>query len=1561
MTLYRSCPRLSTVEGIEPPANIEDELEQRIRGVRLVLEVGLDPDTVARVRDVAAAVARRSHEPESLLAAQLPAVLVTFLVADGVDFYDGSFWPRLSVRGLDGTKLGQGFERAIRALDLEPFDDLVDDNALRYVAPILAHGGIPKYSTRDYLRLVSRELRRHTDASAEELVALWRSRRTAFVDIDTPVRRFLVYGGGAALDLLDRTIELLKLGADDVQLGSAERLGLPRHVIEAYLALGPDRAGLAASTGTRLPRPAVRLDPWGGLGPVVELPSVATRFRGAAWRVAGDGRSRVFDASLLDSQVVPVDAAGAWEVTFEEASGLHRDYAFECLDESPIVCFDPASGDYVADTRPIALDEIWALVPNGTEISGLRADGATAPLTQVVELPKPAGSWTGFRALHLSLRGFRAVTVRLDTPGAEQAATGLIRVIRPTDRPALTGTPLSNVIGVYGDPVFAAVPALRVPIIAGFGDERWTVRVKGSEAEFDATLADLERVGDVITLPEHEALSFGAVDVSVRGPLGSDLRARFVVVPGLSVGIPDRILLPTDTAPAFVTASASPGIELGGGDRFDSTRFTIPSSGAEVPLVARLGNREVALRVSVPRLQWGAKKGESVPALSSQRIAIDRDDVETGATESLVVATHRGRVAMALELWADRGLIQQTEFVPSSERDGRWVFELGQFRDTVRAELTARLQLKLAIDRDLVVVADVVAGVMASDFSVALDDEDPGSTIIAFSQARSLLGRVARLWSLQRPWDPPISLAIPDDAANSFVVPGTIASPGRYRVEIAVDDPWTTPQRPPTGATSTGDVLVGSPAADLARRVELEDFGSVGLLEFAVINGIWPRELRGQLAAEVAGLALDGAAAMLADLEVDETPRRALRVLAGVAFVDLPTALDAIASRFSEERLDQQTILSIVLLSVASTRNVVPLLVSERVMRTIWQACPPLASLVDVPSARAGDVEASDRCGQFLGWRPGQEAEIRPGMRLTELELKPPQLRLVRERLGLVPRELLSWDSWALASFDWLLAAREQDGIQRWWRRNGWLATASFDDDLELVSDVRARSPQRHPDAWAAFPQATLAAAIHIIRSDSDRPAAAEALRSATSFATRLVVHDLCLARVVVSAAQEAEMIDGATGWHEVGDDPALSTLNADDSTLGSVVTGRVAKLVDGGAYVTVGPGPDAFLNERAFLRGADGSTIAPRVGDLIEALVVAVDSSSAQVRLSQRAIAAREFAAAIEVGAIVEGVVESQSPGGAFVDVAGISAFLPDEELSWRRSERLKPKVGSNIRATVSSVEAALARVKLSVRRLTDDPNLAFINSLEVGQNLTGTVAEISDLGLFVTIGPIEGLVYASYLPRLPDGSRDRNFAVGQQVSVEVFDLKPEQGQIGLSMRSAERAGWERATQGLSVGSVVRATIIRVGSAGLYVNVLGAFGLVHRSEVAWTRLEDLESRYHTGQTLDAVVIGLDAEAMRLALSMRLLTPDPWLGLETTLPPGTQVTGVVSKLTNFGAFVRLDVGVDALIHITEISEDPLGDLPPLEYLERHLAPGQTVKAQVLDVDAGEHRLSLTLR
>jgi len=1494
------------------------------------------------------------------LATKLPAVLVTFLVADGVDFYDGSFWPRLSARGLDGTKLGQGFERAIRELELEQFDDLVDDNALRYVAPILAHGGIPKYSTQDYLRLVSRELRRHADASAEELVSLWRSRRTAFINIDTPVRRFLVYGGAAALDLLDRTIELLKLTANEVRLGGAERLGLPGQIVETYLTLGLDPATVTATTSARPPRPAVRFDPWGGLGPVVELPSVATRFRGAVWRVAGDGRSRTFDASLLDSQVVPVDAAGSWEITFEGPNDLQRDYAFECLAESPIICFDPANGDYVADTRPLALDEMWALVPDGTELKWLQSDGSEAPLSALSELPKPAGSWTGFQALHLSLRGVRALRARLSTPGAKQAAEGLVRVIRPADRPSVTGAPLEKVVSVSGDPVFASLPMLRVPIIAGFGDERWALSVKGPGAAFDGTLAALERVGDVVALPQHEALSFGSAEVSLRGPLGLDLRTRFVIVPELSVATPDRILLPADTAPAYVTASAGAGIELIGSDHVASTRFRIPDSGAELPLVARLGNQEVALRVTTPRLQWGAKKGDSVPTLASQRIAIDRDDIESGATESLVVTTHRGGVSMSLELWSDKGSIQQTSFATASARDGRWVFDLGQFRDTVRSERMARLQIKLAIETELVAVADVVAGVMASDFAVAVGDGDQPGTTVTFSQTRSLIGRVARLWSLQRPWDPPISLAIPDDKGGSVVVPTESASPGLYRVEIAVDDPWTTPTRPVAGARSTADLCIGSPSDELARRTGLGASGCLGLLEFAVVNGIWPAELQGPRASQVSGQALDGASAMLADLSSGQAPPRPLQVLAGIAFADISTTLDAIASRFSEERMDQTAILSILLLAMTTTRVRAPALVSERIIRTIWQACPPLACLVDVPLALSGNADAADRCGQFLGWRPGQEVDIRPGLLLTELELKPSQLRLVRERLGLVPREILSWDSWALASFDWLLAAKERDSIQEWWRRNGWLAVVTIDDDQVLAAHARYRAPQRQVDAWAALPRATMTAAFHIIRGDSDRASAANALREALGSASKLVVHDLCMARVVVSAAQELDMVELWGGDHGAGGNHP-GTPTSEEMALGTVVTGRIVKLVEGGAYVAIGPGPDAFLNEQSFLRSADRSVAEHHVGELVEALVVATDFVTGQVRLSERALAAREAAVSIEVGTIVEGIVESHLLGGAFVDIGGLSAYLPDRELAWHQSTRSRPPIGTVAQACVAAVDPTVGQVTLSVRRLPGDPGFAFFKSLEVGQRLTGTVAEVSELGVFVSIGPLDGLAYASQLPRLPDGTADLGFAVGQRVEVEVFDIKPEKGQVGLSMGDVKRAEWAKATEGLEIGSVVRATIIRVASVGLFVNVLGTFGLIHRSEVAWTRIDDLESAYRTGQTVDAVVMDLDNDRLRLSLSMRLLSPDPWPALERALPPGTSVAGVVTRLTNFGAFVKLDVGVDALIHITEVGEESPGESTPLEYLERYLEVGQRITARILAVNPDEHRLGLTLR
>ena len=1121
--------------------NVEQELRARLRGVGLVLEIGLDGATVQRARDVIEAVAPNVEDLEDTLAEVLPATIATYLVALGIDSYDGAFWPHQPIPGLDQNKLGRAFERALQSLGLETFEHLDQgDRGLRYITPILAHGGIPKYSTRDYLRLVVDELRRHPGATADELVALWRTRRTAFTNIDTPVRRFITYGGGVAVDFLDRTIELIRTPPSEARPELAALLGLPEHIVTEYASFssknGP-RAGV--SEVARLPRPAIRFDPWSGTGPVAELPAVGSSHRNGSWSVAGDGHTRMLEASAIESRMVALEPAASWEIGFDDGTGAGRSYAFECLGESPVVCFEPGSGAYVPDTRPIALDELWVVHPENAHFTAINGSGEQVQVPVCAELPRPAGSWTGFVARHLDLSGIRAIRCLLETPGALPVESW-IRVMRPSDRPAIVGNQVADVSGELGEVVFSDLPVLRVPVVPGFGDERWYVTVKGPWLDFQGTIADIGRAGESVALPRAAGSMAGVVEVSLRGPLGSDLRARFGVVSGLRVVTPTKVLLPADREPKFVEVHASNDILIDGGDA-DGARIAVPANGTELSLVASAPGSSAGIRVRLPRVQWAEKRRGGLPVLQAQRLRIDRDDLDSGMSESIVVSTNRGGTPLSLELWGEDGPRKVTPEVLASPGDGRWVFDLAEFRDTVRLELLPRLWLQLRLGGDSVTLADIVANVGATEFTsraAELDEIDEfdefggaiSATVIDYHQARELRSRVALLWSLDRPWAAAVSVPIPDGAPSSFVVSAADAPPGNYRVQIAVDDGWSTASRPRRDAPNSADLALGTWPERIEHQRDLRAKGALGLLEIAATSGSRPEELVDQLSAEIAELAFEGAVSNTAD-DPNAEVSKSTRVLAAIAFSDPPALARAVSRLFAEERVDRSTLLLVLLVALQDALVLDCEGVSDQVLRATWQGCPPMAGLFDVKGAECGNPEAADRCEQFLEWRPGQPVDTRSGNTLTELELSRAQLRSLQLGLGLIPRGILTWDNWALASFEWL-SLRGEGRLRDWWRKYEWLAGSEHASSA-IQEAVDRRVPARHPDSSSAFPRAILSAAAHVVTGDEDRAPAAEGLLAAVRIgAGRLVVHDLCLAEVILG--------------HGVGDVTATSTWVAD-------------------------------------------------------------------------------------------------------------------------------------------------------------------------------------------------------------------------------------------------------------------------------------------------------------------------------------------------------------------------------------------------------------------------------
>lgn len=189
------------------PGNLERELRDRLVGRRLVAEAQIDARLHEQVEDALTEIGVVGKDPLSVALAY-PALLVSYLVGHGTYRWSNAFWTNQTLPGVDHL-WGPAFEQAIRSLDLETFEDMVfGDGALRYVGPILAHGGVPKYSLEDYFKLIHRWLDRAENGV--DLLSLWRTRRTAFQNIDRPVRRFLLYGGDLAVDLVDRTLDLFR-------------------------------------------------------------------------------------------------------------------------------------------------------------------------------------------------------------------------------------------------------------------------------------------------------------------------------------------------------------------------------------------------------------------------------------------------------------------------------------------------------------------------------------------------------------------------------------------------------------------------------------------------------------------------------------------------------------------------------------------------------------------------------------------------------------------------------------------------------------------------------------------------------------------------------------------------------------------------------------------------------------------------------------------------------------------------------------------------------------------------------------------------------------------------------------------------------------------------------------------------------------------------------------------------------------------------------------------------------------------------------------------------------
>ena len=411
----------------------------------------------------------------------------------------------------------------------------------------------------------------------------------------------------------------------------------------------------------------------------------------------------------------------------------------------------------------------------------------------------------------------------------------------------------------------------------------------------------------------------------------------------------------------------------------------------------------------------------------------------------------------------------------------------------------------------------------------------------------------------------------------------------------------------------------------------------------------------------------------------------------------------------------------------------------------------------------------------------------------------------------------------------------------------------------------------------------------------------------------------------------------------------------------GGIVPGTVVEIVGDQVVVDVGYKSEGLVPLDEWEEGEPP----PKPGDAIEVLLEGMDDDTGEVVLSRkkahRMRAWERIVSLHREGDVVTGKVTRKIKGGLLVDI-GYNAFLPASQVDIRRPSDIADYLDREVRCVILSIEEARRNIVLSRRRLIETERIALreqlMSEIAVGQVRTGTVKNLADFGAFVDLGGIDGLLHITDMgwERLKHPSE--RLRVDDQIEVMILHVDTERGKIALGLKQLTENPWEQVAGKYPPGTRVTGEVVNVMRYGAFVKLEpGIEGLVHISEMSWTRrINHPSDVVQAGDQVEVVVLGFNEQKREISLGMKQTQADPWDLVAQKYPPGTTVEGKVRNLTNYGAFVEVEEGIDGLMHVSDMSwTRKIGH--PNELLEK----GQTVSCQVVSVDQERKRIALGLK
>ena len=446
------------------------------------------------------------------------------------------------------------------------------------------------------------------------------------------------------------------------------------------------------------------------------------------------------------------------------------------------------------------------------------------------------------------------------------------------------------------------------------------------------------------------------------------------------------------------------------------------------------------------------------------------------------------------------------------------------------------------------------------------------------------------------------------------------------------------------------------------------------------------------------------------------------------------------------------------------------------------------------------------------------------------------------------------------------------------------------------------------------------------------------------------------------SVAPEDFDWDAFEGGDIYGDSDKAAIQAAYDKTLSrvvenEVVEGEVTAINKREVVVTIGGKSEGVIPAPEFRYNP-----ALKVGDKVDVYVESAEDRKGQLVISHRKARALKswdrVNEAFNNDEVVKGFVKTRTKGGMIVDVFGIEAFLPGSQIDIKPIRDYDAYVNQNIDFKIVKINQEFRNVVVSHKALLEaeqeQRRAELIGKLEKGQILEGVVKNITNYGVFVDLGGVDGLIHITDLSWGRINHPEEVVTLDEKIKVVVLDFNEQQKRIALGLKQLTPHPWDNLNPDLKVGDKVKGKVILLADYGAFIEIEpGVEGLVHVSEMSWSpRLHSAQEFLKVGSEVEAQILSIDREARKISLGLKQLTSNPWENIHDKYPVGSKHKATVRNITNFGVFAELEDGVEGLVHISDLSWNKI------KHPSEVVSSGDVIDVQILDFDETNHKLSL---